>query len=147
MAKPFRKGFRTKARTRKARPDDRMKQENPTKTTPQVYAKIPGHDIAEVVEMVYRYQGRRRKLDHIFVTWPHIGPNKRRFKMTPFIRIKKRKARPWYYKPAQAAARYLVAVIKFFKPGKWIKPADQGPTLTPTPVQPYHIRHTHEAQI
>ena len=101
-------GFRSKARTRKAKPNAHIKQENPTKTTPQIYAKIPGHDIAEVVEMVYKYSGRRKKLDHIFVQWPHIGPNIRRFKMSPFIRIKKKRAVPWYFRASRSMARSIV---------------------------------------
>ena len=101
-------GFRSKARTRKAKPNAHIKQQSPTKTTPQIYAKIPGHEIAEVVEMVYKYSGRRKKLDHIFVQWPHIGPNLRRFKMSPFIRIKKKRAIPWYFRATRSAARWIV---------------------------------------
>ena len=107
-------GFRKRARTRKARPDAVVKQSNPTKTVPQIYAKIPGYDKAEVVEMVYRYVGRRKKLDHIFVTWPHIGPNKRRFKKTPFIKIQKRKASPWYLKPARKFVKWMLKAYHFF---------------------------------
>jgi len=110
----FLKGFRIPKRIRKSRPDDRLKQSRSGKVSQQIFAKIPGHEMAEVTEMVYRYRGRRRILDHIFVTWPHIGPNIRRVKMTPFIRIKRKKIKPWYYRAAQAGAGLLVSVIRFF---------------------------------
>ncbi|MCX6265862.1 MAG: hypothetical protein NTW16_00690 [Bacteroidetes bacterium] len=137
-------GFRTKARIRKARPDAHVKQENPTKTAPQIYAKIPGHDMAEVVEMVYRYSGRRKKLDHIFVQWPHIGPNLRRFKMTPFIKIKKRKARPWYLRQGRRLGRYIVKQVLrwyhfFADPAR---PIQAGP---PPLIQGDHLQQTFSA--
>lgn len=92
-----RAGFRILARKKKQKPDDHLKRENPGNTDPQIYAIIPGHDLAEVVEMVYRYKGKRRKLDHIFVKWPY-SPVKRRFQMNPFIKLKKRKKISWYQK-------------------------------------------------
>lgn len=100
-----RAGFRAWARKRKARKNEKVSQDSPTKTIPQIYAVIPGHEIAEVVEMVYTYKGRRRKLKYIYVQWPHIGPNRRRFEMTPFIRLKKRKK----------AARWKKTIIFFDK--------------------------------
>jgi hypothetical protein len=126
-------GFRTWARKRKARKNAHVVQENPTKTAPQIYAKIPGYDRAEVVEMVYRYAGKRKILDHIFVQWPHIGPNKRRFKMTPFIKIKKRKARPWYDTAARAVVKYCLKVYHFI--------ADPAPPMAdPSIIQAHHLR-------
>lgn len=91
MKQQNRPGFRTSPKKGKAKPPSKVVQENPTKTAPQIYAHIPGHQIAEVVEMVYSFKGRRRKLDYIVVIWPEIGPQRRRFKKTPFIRLKKRK--------------------------------------------------------
>ena len=134
------KGFRTPARPKRKRKSDSMKKDS---TAQILYARIPGHDLAQVVEMIYTYRGRRRKLKYILVTWPHIGPNIRRFEMTPFIKIMKRKpkAARWYNRIKR---RVFTALI-------WVKgklfnlfPNPPAPVFPPASViQPHHLRHQH----